>query len=228
MIPTLSNPPAIPLLPAAILLALGGCAKTQPATWPEGAVLAVDTMPILASDVDEWLDTIALAMPASSKPGLRRLAITNIVLPRTIARLIDPARFASVYAAAEAARKDLVAGLPLGPGSPPVERVHGSWRGDGALGLDVWGKARTAPIGEWSPVFESVGAFVLFRVVERPDEPWNVGTAVTVDRVVFPYLVDTFDPRGLIETGKQDMVLTIIDPAWGDLVPELDKYRMKN
>ncbi|TDJ68504.1 MAG: hypothetical protein E2O39_13180 [Planctomycetota bacterium] len=225
MTPPLLPPPAALILAAA--LALGGCAEEPTITWPPGTVLAVDSMPIFAADVDEWLDTIALVEPAASKPGQRRFALTNIVLHRTVARLLDPARFASVRADAEATRKSLVAGLPLNPGAPPMERISASWQGEGALGLDVWGKARTAPIGEWSAVFESIGTFVLFRVIERPSEPWNGGTIVTLDRVMFPYLVDTFDPRGLIESGIDDMVLTVIDEEWGDVMPEHYKYRMK-
>ena len=225
MPPLPSPPPAALFLAAA--LALGACAEEPTITWPPGTVLAVDSMPIFAAEIDEWLDIIALAMPADSKPSLRRLALMNIVLYRTVARLIDPGLFASVRADAEATRKSLVAGLPLNPGAPPMERISGSWQGEGALGLDVWGKARTAPIGEWSAVFESIGAFVLFRVIERPDEPWNGGTIVTLDRVVFPYLVDTFDPRGLIESGRDQMVLTVVDEEWGDIVPELTKHQMK-
>ena len=225
MTPLCSTPSALWLAAA---LALGGCAEERPITWPAGTVLAIDSMPIFAADVDEWLDTIALVEPAVSKPAQRRFAFTNIVLHRTVAHLIDPGRFASVLHDAEATRQSLVAGLPLNPGAPPMERIEGSWQGASALGLDVWGKARTAPIGEWSEVFESTGAFVIFRVIERPDEPWNGNTIVTLDRVVLPYLVDTVDPRGLIEQGLDGMVLTVVDETWGDIVPEHYKHRMKN
>ena len=86
-------------------------------------------------------------------------------------------------------------------------------------------RARTSPAGEWSDVHETTGAFVIFRVVDKPPEPWNGGTTITVDRVVVPYL-DSLDPRHLITTAVDQMALTVVDPEWGDLVPEHYKYRM--
>ena len=120
-----------------------------------------------------------------------------------------------------ALEKDPVLARAIAGRWPNVEVVEGDWR---ALGLDVWTLALEAPPGEWSEVVETAGAFVLFRVLEPPGARGGEGV-LAVERALVPYL-ETRDARGLIESVYDQVTLTVVDPAWAEIVPEHYKYRM--
>lgn len=186
-------------------------------SFPADAVLGVESMPITAADVDRWRGTIELVETRATLPALRRFALTNIVLPRTVTALIDPPQREAALTRARDAREALASGVDVAE----LETVPGTWKD---LGLDVWGRSLELEPGVWSEVFETAGAFVVFRVVERP-ETVNGATAVTIERVFYPYL-EPEAARDLVESSFDAMKLWIVDPAWSSLVPEHYKFRM--
>jgi len=207
---------------ALALAALGGGACGDASgvaapSFPADAVLGVESVPITAADVDHWRATIELVETRATLPAVRRLALTNIVLPRTITTLLDPTRREAARAQAQEAREALSGGADVAE----LETVEGTWKD---LGLDVWGRALELEPGVWSEVFETAGAFVVFRVLERPE---NVSgrTSVELERVFCPYL-EPEAARDLVESGFDTMKLWIVDPAWSPLVPEHYKFRM--
>jgi hypothetical protein len=208
-----------------IALALAGCGGAAPAVedWPEGTVVAVDDIPILLDQVDlasVWIERID---PVASPHQLRRLALTNVSLPRAIAEAM-----AEPGAREEARRKALEALEQLRGGTwpdPPGEDGgygevdEGNWQ---LFGIPLWGTATDLARNEWSGPFEEPGRFVVVRVLERRDMPHTAAIVVKLDALVFSYLPD----GAMIETAMDDHRMTIVDPDWFEIVPERTQYRM--
>ena len=53
--------------------------------------MVVGNEPILASEIESWVDTVALVEPSLSRPNHLRKALTNLVLHKKVARQIMPA-----------------------------------------------------------------------------------------------------------------------------------------
>ena len=66
----------------------GATPVEQAADWPEGTVIVVGNEPILASEIENWADTIALVEPSHTRPDHLRKALTNLVLHKKVARQI--------------------------------------------------------------------------------------------------------------------------------------------
>jgi len=207
----------------ALLLLLAACGGEPEAgsgspspDWPEGTVLVVDGEgAITRQDVDSWLEAVAIAEPGRSKVALRRLSLTNIVLPLVVGQVLDSQARDEARQEAEAILADLQADRELQLNAPPLEDlVDGYWK---YLGLDVWQLARHAPIGEWQ-LQESVGAYTLFRVEERDPEPWNHLSRAHVQRLLVPYLDEQISYE-VISQGFDSLSLEILDDDWREIVP---------
>ena len=196
------------------------------ADWPAGTVLAVDGVPITAEDVDRasvWIERIERP---STGPQLRRLALTNVVLPRVLAGLLAPEQRERALASASEAVRRLRAGtwtdarLPEGA---TRERMTGSFQD---LGIVAWGAGMDlAQEGAWSDPVEDAGRFLVLRRLSRRDGPVPMTTVVELDALAFPYLPTDSAPA-LVEDAKDHHRLTIVDPAWRAIVPERIQYRM--
>lgn len=207
-------------------LALCGCSSdvlTPTPSWPAGTVLAIDDRPILAEEVDRWMEAIDLVEPGRSLAGRRRLALTNIELHRAIARVVYGDEVHTARDEAERLRELLLAGEPLPAEGPQLEsREDGFWK---HLGIDLWAHARTAPLGEWSPVIETTGAFVVMRVNSRSEEPWDAFSGAAVEWLVVPY-VDFLNAREILISAEDTVQLTIVDEEWREILPAHYQYRM--
>jgi len=229
-------------LPASLVLAaalLGSCAdsgdgaapgaadlaRRDTRTWPAGCVLAVDDVPIFADEVDRASAWIAMIEPRSTPPHLRRLALTNVVLPEVLRSLVDPeAREEALGNASSrlaSLRAGTFAGAP-GPDGALGTLVEGTWQD---FGIPAWGLALELPKGEWSEVVEDGGSFAVFRVLAREAAPVSAATWFQIDLFSFPYLPPEGGAR-LLEEAYDQHTLTIVDPAWRELVPELIQHRM--
>lgn len=208
---------------ATALPIFAACAREpfEPPAVPPGCALLVEDVPILVADVDRWLDAIRLVEPTATLPHARRLALVNIELPRVVGSLLDPDRRERTRDAASALRERLVAPGAAPATDPALERVEGGWR---ELGLDVWALALDSPPGVWSEVVETAGAFVVFRTLEAPTAR-SATTALPLERAVLPYL-DGRNAKELIESAFDQTTMTVVDPAWAEIVPEHYKYRM--
>lgn len=216
---------------ALVLVPLVACQPTaEPAPPPKFASCVAfaldDRVGIEGHEIDEASVYVERLEPAASPAHLRRLALTNIVLPRHVARLLNPEAHAKAKADAEALRGALSAGTYTGPAREDGtvgELVEG---GFGELGILPWGVALDLPEGEWSEVVEEVGTFVVLRRLGRTEGPVPMATTVRVEAFLFPWLP--------AETVKQDVDraydghrLTVIDPAWADIPPASLLHRMQ-
>ena len=214
---------------AALFATASGCERKEetveepPArSWPPGTVLAIDGEPISAEEVDlpsAWIERIE---PGSSSQHLRRLSLTNVVLPRRIAAALAGDARERARAEALAALEGLAA-LPEAPpqSGEPVPPVEGGWV---ELGLVVWGTAMDLPEGRWSGVVEDIGRFVLLRRLGRVPGPAPGAIRMHVELLEFPYLVSM--GRRAIELAYAQHRMEIVDPTWREIVPEHIQYKM--
>lgn len=194
--------------------------------WPAGVVLAVGTRAISAEEVDlasVWIQNIE---PGASPAHLRRLTVTNVILPRAVAHELDPAGRERALAQARERLAELRSGNfagPLGPSGVLGEYIEGPWT---KLGLPGWGTLLDAPDGEWSEPIEDAGSWVLMRRLWRREGATPAATVLAVDALRFDWL-DPATRRASIDSAMDQFPLTIVDPAWREVVPELIQHRMK-
>ncbi len=201
-------------------------ATEQPAFAP-GVVLAVDGIGIEGSDLEPLEEALAEIYPDYTLPHLRRLALTNVHLPRAVvhSRFEDPRR----ESRAQADRALASLADYQGPGAEPDwtdfdgerSQQEGGWQD---LGIELWSAARGQPVGAWVGPFDLIGRWTLVRVDAIEGE--GARARVRLSRVDFRYLPATTVPRDidrLIDRSK----LTILSPEWEDYVPESWKYRMQ-
>lgn len=219
---------AFALTGVALALALNCCdtsAAVAPRSWPAGTVLAVDDVPISAEEVDREATWIQPIEPGVSAPQLRRLALTGIVLPRLISRLMAPVEHERAREAAHAALASLRAGNFVGPPDPAGgngTRITGGWQ---ELGIVAWGAALELEDGAWSEVVEDCGRFFVLRRLQRIEGVMPIATQVEVEVHSFPWL-PLEDLRNSVDRAHSEHRLTIVDPEWAAIVPELIQYRM--
>jgi hypothetical protein len=193
--------------------------------WPEGTVLAVEDLPISADEVDAasaWIERIDRK---ATPDQLRRLALTNIVLRNKVAQLLAPEARDKALENARGALKQLREGTWVGPPGPDGlygERRSGDFR---LIGVPAWGTAMDLAEGEWSAPVETTGQFLLVRRLEMRSAPVPLAIELELDVLAFPYL-DPLGAEGQVEAAFDRYRLTIVDPAWRAIVPELLQYRM--
>lgn len=207
-----------------LALALPSCdpspaPATSPASaaWPAGTVLAVNGQPIDASAALPWEQDVALLYPGYGPIQCRRLALTNIVLPRAAAGTLAPEARERARRTCEEARERIEE--HAGEAIPST----GTWR---VLGFDLWGAARRLAPGVWSDPIELPGRWVLLRLVaiepgRAPDEE-----ELTLERLEFPY-VDPAEPGKELRAAIDASTLVVVDADWGEAIPEDWKHRMK-
>ena len=206
--------------PALLLLALLGCAPdvaAPPPPGPEpapGTVLLVDGLPLTALDLAPLCADILALYPEYALVHARRLALTNECLPRLAARARAPESWQRARTACEEAQDELQNLVP----SSEEGTFHG-------LGLALWSAARHLPTGEWSPPVEVAGRWLRLRLDERNEHRDPCEERLRVSVLEFPYLDREQDPLAL-EAAVDQAHLTIVDPDFGEAVPEAWKHRM--
>lgn len=207
------------------------CSPAEPgspaARWPAGTVLVVGgEVPIRAEDVDPFVPTVALIEPRYVEKQLVRLALTNVVLPRAVARVLSgPQACERARSEAERARAAIEGGTWTGPALPGTSGgtvISGSFA---RIGLERWTRCIELQPGEWSPVFEEVGAYTFLKCLSRVDRALPLQTEFELEVVSFPYLPGD-GALIQIEEAYDRVRLEILDPEWRTIVPELLQYRM--
>jgi hypothetical protein len=215
---------------AAVTALLAACAPDAPATptpvtWPAGTVLVLNQTPISADEVDEVASIVARLQPQRALPYLRRMALTNVVLPRAAAReAFGPGR-QSALAVAEAWRAALErdATPPAPIATPEAQIAEGGYE---AAGMEVWNWALDCPLGVWSEPIEAVGTWRLARVLERAPGRWPSDVVLKLDLRTFPW----GDPQNLLQDVEHQLdhsKLTFVDEDWRDLVPTAWQRRLR-
>ena len=233
-----AHAPTTPMIRLAALAALvllpltAACGDSQAAAEavpddPAGTVLAIELdgarTTITADEVDAWLPTVRRLEPASTLPALRRLVLTNITLPLKVSQMIAPEAREEARSLAQDTLDVINEGLIEYKDVPQMEAAEGTFL---EIGLDVWGRALEMEEDDWTPVFETVGAFVFFRFVAIPEGPVFMSTPILIERGIFPYL-EAESARSDIEAAYDRAVLTIVDPGWETIVPAHYVYRMQ-
>lgn len=211
----------------ALALRSGGESEPAPQDWPPGTVLAVDDMALSQAEIDRVAGWVARLEPAKNTILHRRQALTALVLPRAATQVREPeARAAAIdRAAAWLAYERGEGAAPLDDGPPaPAGQVSGSWK---ELGFEIWGPVTELPLGVWSEVEEGIGTAFVVRVdAHEPDESIAVRDRWTISLRQEPYLPPDTDRAGLAAL-VDACELSIVDPAWDEVVPAEWKYRMR-
>ncbi|MEO6708432.1 MAG: hypothetical protein ABI054_11805 [Planctomycetota bacterium] len=209
------------------LLALGACHEDPSAReWPAGTLVAIDDVPVTASEVAQDMLSVMLIEPESGEVQWKRQAFNAVSLPRAVQRAQvskdarDKAR-RSIDEQFERIEKGTLIG-PRQDGKVLGRAMEGTWQ---ILGLTVWGNAMALERDQWSEVLEEPGGFVRVRLLERRETLEPAYTWLRVDRIEASYLLTdpTWRPR---DEELQKHRLTILDPAWDTIVPERVKYLM--
>ena len=202
------------------------CEDPHPAetrSWPSGTAFAVDDLPVSEAEIDLAMLAVHLIDPGYTDRHKRRLALTNLVLPRAVGRLMAGEGREAARREIEALHAKAVAGELTGPPGPDGaygEILDGPWT---KLGMLTWARAFELPPGEWSEVIEEIGHFLIFRVLERRDGVVPAATQFKIDVQRIPYM----DPDPTAIDRRYDSTrLTIVDPEWLEIFPEQFLYRM--
>jgi len=209
------------------LLALGGCHEDPSAReWPAGTVVAIDDVPVTASEVAQDTLSVLLIEPESGEVQWKRQAFLAVSLPRAVqrTRISSEARDKARRSIEEQFER-IQKGTLMGPRQDAEVFGHameGTWQ---VLGLTVWGNAMALELNQWSEVLEEPGGFARVRLLERKETKEPAYTSLRVDRLEASYLLT--DPSWRPPDDElQKHRLTIVDPAWDTIVPERVKYLM--
>lgn len=200
-------------------------AAPTPTPWPAGTVLALDGSPIRAEEVDEVAARIAVIEPGYEVPHLRRLALTNVVLPRLAAIHLGADRRDRARERMDQCHALLAAGADV-PAPYTGFRLEEREGGYGDVGMECFDWALTGEIGRWSPVHETIGAFEAYKVEERSTAATPKKTRVRVTVCYVPYL-DPTDWHDQVDKKLDRSKLVFVDESWRDLVPEIWKHRLR-
>jgi hypothetical protein len=209
--------PRLAVLIALLSAGVGCDSKPVPPSWPAGTVVAIDDAPILAAEVDRFLDAMGAIDPAWSTTHRRRLALTSIAMPLTHGRHVGASEREVARLEAEAWNAERVSGSLVGPLEPPRS---GNWEG---IGIEVWAVARELGDGEWSQVTELAGRYVVVQLIARDGNPRAGHEHFEVQLKSFPYVER---PEALLDQ-ILEAELEIVDPEWDQVVPGFLKYEMR-
>ena len=206
---------------AALVLVSAGCAPegdpvpagAPPA--PPGAVLLVEDLPIRAEEVEPLVRDIRQLYPEYTLLHARRLALTNEILPRAAVH----ARHREAREAALVACRDAEARLD----EESPWSSEGNWA---ALGIGLWSAARALHPQRWSEPIELIGRWVRLRLDERREGTDPQQEVLRISVLEFPYVDYRAAPEA-VELALDTSSLTLVDPAWGEAVPETWKHRMR-
>ena len=197
-------------------------------SWPAGTVLAVNDEPISAEEVDRVAGDIAFLYPQYSEPHLRRLALTNVFLPRAAVISRHRERAAVQLERCREVAETLSSGseasteLVDAEGGITMRELRGDFR---ELGLETWALARHLEPKRWSAPLPLTGRFGLVRLAGTPEgRPPN--EILTLHILEFAY-ISARDEASETDAALDASKLHVVDPAWGRLVPERWKYRMR-
>ncbi len=207
-----------------LILALAACGSrkdgAQP-VWPAGTVLALDDRPISAAEVEEAAGCIAQLEPRDSVDQLRRLALTNIVLPRCAAQAIDPQARLLAAKRAEEVQRALAAHTEVQ--DPRPEERKGAMLD---LGLELWSALMALEPGQWTGVVETAGCFQIAQLKEKGAAPLPGLVELTAEVYAFPY-VPAEDAHDRIEAQLDRSRLVYVDESWRALVPIAWQHKLR-
>lgn len=207
-----------------LLVALAACGtreeRSQPA-WPAGTVLALGDRPIGAAEVDEAAGCIAQLQPRDSIDQLRRVALTNIVLPRCAAQAIDPE--ARSQAAKRAGELQRALAAHAEPQDPRPEERKGAMLD---LGLELWSALMALEPGQWTPVVETAGCFQIAQLKAKGTAPLPGLVELTAEVYAFPYL-PAEDAHDRIQAQLDRSRLVYVDESWRALVPIAWQHKLR-
>lgn len=224
-----------PMLRTALLLAPVMCSIgcSEPATetvapksYPEGTILLVDRQPVLAADVDRFVDAIARIEPEFVLRDHRRKVLSNISIPLAAGAALDPAGREQAFARAQGLLSSLRETGELPPDAPEPTVASGTFK---EVGLIPWAIASQMEPLTVSDLQETPGAWTFFKLTATTDLPGKFGgqSQVTIVRYDVPYLPPE-GVRDLVRDAVQGFKVTIVDPEWEPMVPPAYLYSSKD
>ena len=179
-----------------------------------GVVLLVDEVPLRAADMEPLVADIQRLYPEYMTVHARRLALTNAFLPR---------------AALQSSRAETWAEARRACRSATDLDQRTAWSGEGSwrdLGLEVWSAAHTLAPGTWSEPVELVGRWVRLRVDELRPADDAAREWLRVSLLEFAYMTPATLKQD-VDQAVNGARLTVLDPSWGEAIPEDWKHRMR-
>jgi hypothetical protein len=146
------------VLPA-LALWLGACAPDVTPDWPQDTVFVMDGLPLTSTEIDAYAAPLAEIGPSFTLPHRRRVALTEVLIPRARARALYPAERESALERLRAHQAALENGLEDSP-----EPVVGTWS---TIGTPAWLALRTCAVGEWTEIFEGPGTVAQAKLIAR-------------------------------------------------------------
>lgn len=198
---------------------LSACTPAAPAPEPDarpevppGVVLLVDGLPLARAEVSPLTEDILELFPEYSELHARRLALTNVFLPRLAARAAHPDGW-------NRAREACLRSTQL---DARARTLEGGFQ---ALGVGLWSLARHLPVGSWSEPLELPGRWLRLRLEAKTLHEEARLEALRLSLVEFAFLAPE-EPTAGVEAAVDRAVLTLVDPAFAEAVPEAWKHRM--
>jgi hypothetical protein len=209
------------------LAALAGCSQPEPdepeqRAHPEGTILVVDDQPILAADVDRFVDAVALIEPEFVLRDHRRKVISNISIPLAAGAALDPAGRDEAFSRAQALLSAFRETGEVPADAPKPQVLSGTFK---EVGLISWALATEMEPLTISELHETPGAWSFFKLTASTEAPgeFEGRSQVTILRYDVPYLPPDA-VRGLVQTAMQGFEIEIVDPAWEPMVPPAYLY----
>lgn len=202
------------LVGIALLSLVAFACKQEASTGPThapGVVLTVTnkgTVSVLRKDVERAASLVKFATFEGTDSHYQRLGLREIVLPRAAIHAAHPIERDAAFAEAMKISQELKTGE-----SHPSESVS---QGDlDRFGPLVVGTAIQLDLGEWSDPIENNGSFQFVRVVTPASRSVRAMELAVVSIPFAPTLTGWTD----IERYLDESVLEIVDPGYGELIP---------
>ncbi len=202
---------------------LGACGEgpaelAPPPQAPQGAVVGVGSSWILATEVERYVECVAILEPTETRPSWLRKALTNVVLPTKLAAELVPDDRLLARERARAAYAKLVDAGNADSLGLPIQRVQGNVFD---VGLQRWILARELEMNQWSAIEEEPGTFLILRVIDRPRaDEWAANSLIEIEYIHFPFLAPEDGLAELLEQARTEINIWAADPAWEWILPQ--------
>ena len=209
------------------VLCSAGCSEPTPdaptpRSYPEGTILLVDDQPVLAADVDRFVEAIARIEPEFVLRDHRRKVLSNISIPLAAGAALDASAREEAFAQAQSLLSALRETGEMPPDAPEPRVMSGTFK---EVGLIPWAIASQMEPLTVSDLQETPGNWTFFKLTATTDPPGEFGgqSEVTILRYDVPYLPPE-GVRDLVQDAVQGFKIEIVDPEWEPMVPPAFLY----
>jgi len=202
---------------SALTFGLSACVPESTPEWPQDAVFVMDGQPLTMGEIDAYAAPLEEIGPSFTLPHRRRVALTEVLIPRARARALYPAEREEALERLEARRQALPSG---GEDSP--EFVVGTWS---TIGTPTWLALRNCAVGEWSDVFEAAGTVARAKLLSR-DESEVATLEVFECLLIWEHYAEDFSLDPAVFGGELQVVADDAE-TWRTVLPTRWLYELE-